>query len=69
MEQSGFNNGQFQQLFTARDDLNYIMSHKDIVGVHFTGSSKTGGIIAETAGKYIKKSVMELGGNDPFIVL
>jgi succinate-semialdehyde dehydrogenase/glutarate-semialdehyde dehydrogenase len=45
------------------------MKNPSIIGVNFTGSSKSGSIIAEVAGKYLKKSVMELGGNDPFVVL
>ncbi len=45
------------------------MSHPTIVGASFTGSSKAGGIIGATAGKYLKPSVLELGGNDPFVVL
>jgi succinate-semialdehyde dehydrogenase/glutarate-semialdehyde dehydrogenase len=45
------------------------MSNKHVAGVNFTGSTKTGSHIADIAGKYIKKSVLELGGNDPFIVL
>lgn len=40
-----------------------------MAGVSFTGSSAVGAKVAETAGKYVKKSVMELGGNDPFLVL
>ena len=45
------------------------MSHKSVGGVSFTGSSRAGSLIASTAGKYLKRSVMELGGNDPFVVL
>lgn len=45
------------------------MANPLVGGVAFTGSSAAGAKIAETAGKHIKKSVMELGGNDPFIVL
>ncbi len=40
-----------------------------MIGVSFTGSSKAGCDIAAAAGKHLKKSVMELGGNDPYIVL
>jgi succinate-semialdehyde dehydrogenase/glutarate-semialdehyde dehydrogenase len=45
------------------------MKNPHICGVNFTGSSKSGVHIAEVAGKYLKKSVMELGGNDPLVVL
>jgi succinate-semialdehyde dehydrogenase/glutarate-semialdehyde dehydrogenase len=45
------------------------MKNKSVIGVSFTGSSKAGVAIAEMAGRYLKKSVMELGGNDPFVVL
>jgi succinate-semialdehyde dehydrogenase/glutarate-semialdehyde dehydrogenase len=37
--------------------------------VSFTGSTAAGSKISAKAGQYLKKSVMELGGNDPFVVL
>ena len=49
--------------------MDRVLSNPLIGGVAFTGSTNAGGKIAEIAGKNIKKSVMELGGNDPFIVL
>lgn len=45
------------------------IAHKYIIGVTFTGSVETGKIIAMTAGKNLKKVILELGGNDPYIVL
>jgi len=49
--------------------LDFILSNPKIRGVSFTGSSVAGSVIASTAGKHLKKCVMELGGSDPFIVL
>jgi succinate-semialdehyde dehydrogenase/glutarate-semialdehyde dehydrogenase/succinate-semialdehyde dehydrogenase len=43
------------------------ISHADAVA--FTGSTRTGRIIAELAGRHVKKTVLELGGSNPFIVL
>lgn len=67
--EAGYESGEFQNVFTSPDQLDLIMSNKKVKGVSFTGSTQTGAIIASTAGKYIKKAVMELGGSDPFIVL
>ena len=49
--------------------LDKILAHKSVAGVSFTGSTAAGAKISSKAGQYLKKSVMELGGNDPFVVL
>ena len=46
MEKSGFDSGEFQTLNTTHDQLDYILGNKDIVGVNFTGSTKSGASIA-----------------------
>ena len=67
--QAGFTEGEFQYVLTTQDQSELIISHKHIQGVSFTGSTKGGASIASIAGKYCKKTIMELGGSDPFIVL
>ncbi|GAB2531381.1 aldehyde dehydrogenase family protein [Nocardia heshunensis] len=46
-----------------------LIEHPVIAGVAFTGSNRVGALVAATAGRAVKKSVLELGGSDPFIVL
>ncbi|MET0872333.1 MAG: aldehyde dehydrogenase [Paeniglutamicibacter terrestris] len=46
-----------------------LVTHKDVRVINFTGSTKVGRIIAEKAGKHLKRTVMELGGKAPFVVL
>lgn len=53
----------------TNDDVAKLIAMPEIAGVTFTGSDTTGAIIAGLAGQNIKKCVVELGGNDPFIVL
>lgn len=66
---SGFPKGVFQSLLINNTQVENIISHRAIAAVTLTGSEKAGVAVAQTAGKYLKKSVLELGGSDPFIVL
>jgi len=61
--------GLYTNLFVSGSNVSKIIEDKRIQGASLTGSEKAGSSLAMTAGKYIKKSVLELGGNDPFIVL
>jgi len=65
---AGFNNGEFQYVLTTQSQSELIISHKYVKGVSFTGSTQGGASVASLAGKYIKKTIMELGGSDPFLV-
>ncbi|MBX2903219.1 MAG: NAD-dependent succinate-semialdehyde dehydrogenase [Chitinophagales bacterium] len=66
---AGFENGIFKNYFLSNADAANLIAHPQIRGTSFTGSDTTGSIIAAQAGKHLKKVVMELGGNDAFIVL
>lgn len=61
--------GVYTNLFIPTDFVESIISDKRVQGVSLTGSEKAGAAVAGLAGKNLKRSVLELGGNDPFIVL
>jgi succinate-semialdehyde dehydrogenase/glutarate-semialdehyde dehydrogenase len=66
---SGFPQGAFQNLIISNEQASKVIADERIKGVTFTGSNKTGSIVAQQAGKHLKKTVLELGGNDAYIVL
>lgn len=66
---AGFPKGAFQNLRVSHDEVTEILGHESVKAVSVTGSEKAGAEIASAAGKNIKKSVLELGGSDAFIVL
>ncbi len=68
LKRSGAPDGIFMNLFIDYKQSQIIISHPAIQGVTLTGSNYAGYRIAELAGKYGKKSVLELGGSDPYIV-
>ncbi len=68
-EEAGFPKGVFKNYFLTNEDAAKLIADNTIQGVSFTGSNATGSIVAGLAGQHIKKAVIELGGNDAFIVL
>lgn len=69
LEECGLPDGVFTNLYIPSEFAEVIISDERIQGVSLTGSEKAGAAVGEAAGKNIKRSVLELGGNDPFIVL
>jgi succinate-semialdehyde dehydrogenase/glutarate-semialdehyde dehydrogenase len=61
--------GVFTNLFVPTEFVDSIIADPRVQGVSLTGSEKAGAAVAASAGKHIKRSVLELGGNDAFIVL
>jgi succinate-semialdehyde dehydrogenase / glutarate-semialdehyde dehydrogenase len=61
--------GAYTNLFITHDQVNQLIDNPHVRGVALTGSVEAGITVAERAGKNMKKSTMELGGNDAFIVM
>jgi succinate-semialdehyde dehydrogenase len=68
MREAGFPEGVFQNLILKRDDVVNVINDPRVQGASVTGSVRAGSAVASEAGKVIKKTVMELGGSDAFIV-
>ena len=66
---AGAPEGVFTNLFVAGSNISKLASDKRIAGLSLTGSERAGSSLAEAAGKNLKKSVLELGGSDAFVVL
>jgi succinate-semialdehyde dehydrogenase / glutarate-semialdehyde dehydrogenase len=67
--EAGVPKGVFQTLLIGSGAIEGIVSDRRVAGVTLTGSEAAGMQVAAAAGKALKKSVLELGGSDPFIVL
>jgi succinate-semialdehyde dehydrogenase / glutarate-semialdehyde dehydrogenase len=66
---AGFSKGAFQTLLIGSDAVEAILNDARVVAATLTGSEPAGRSVASIAGKQIKKTVLELGGSDPFIVM
>ena len=68
-ERGGFPVGSFRTLLIGSGMVDQVLRDDRVKAVTLTGSEGAGRAVAATAGGQIKKSVMELGGSDPFIVM
>ena len=66
---AGFPEGAFQTLLVGSDAVQRILEDRRVVAATLTGSEPAGRSVAGIAGKQIKKTVLELGGSDAFIVM
>ncbi len=69
LEEAGAPAGAYTNLFISKDQVTRVIDDDRIRAVALTGSEGAGAVVAERAGKNLKKSTLELGGSDAFIVL
>ncbi len=66
---AGFPDYLFQHFILDNDGASAVIAHENIVAVTLTGSERAGRTVAANAGSHLKKVVLELGGNDAYLIL
>lgn len=66
---AGFPQGAFQTLLIRSDKVSAVIEHPLVKAVTLTGSTPAGQAVASKAGEMLKKTVLELGGSDPYLIL
>ncbi|MBM7342303.1 NAD-dependent succinate-semialdehyde dehydrogenase [Pantoea coffeiphila] len=69
VSQAGAPKGAWTNLFVSNDQIAELIADDRVQGAALTGSERAGSAVAQQAGKYLKKTTLELGGNDVFVVL
>jgi succinate-semialdehyde dehydrogenase / glutarate-semialdehyde dehydrogenase len=69
VKEAGVPDGVYTNLFLTNDQAGALIGDPRVKGIALTGSERAGAALASRAGKNLKKSTMELGGSDAFIVL
>lgn len=69
LEEAGLPEDVFINVYASGSQMDAFVADPRIKGVSLTGSEAAGAAVAKTAGEHYKKSVLELGGNDPFLIL
>ncbi|MGK6326469.1 NAD-dependent succinate-semialdehyde dehydrogenase [Erwinia sp. DT-104] len=67
--EAGAPKGAWTNLFVSNDQIASLIADDRVQGAALTGSERAGSAVAQQAGKYLKKTTLELGGNDVFVVL
>ncbi len=67
--EAGFPEGLFRSLILSNEAAAQVIADPRVRAVTLTGSDRAGSQVAERAGRHLKKTVLELGGSDPFLVL
>ena len=66
--QAGFPDDIFRNISVSGKNVKEVIKNQSIAAVTITGSTPAGSSVAQVAGKYLKKTVLELGGSDPYLV-
>jgi succinate-semialdehyde dehydrogenase/glutarate-semialdehyde dehydrogenase len=69
LREAGFDQGELQTLLMGSEQVARVLEDERVKAATLTGSEPAGASVASTAARRIKKSVLELGGSDPFIVM
>lgn len=69
LEEAGLPEGVFRNIYASGSQMDAFVADERVAAVSLTGSEEAGAAVAETAGAHHKKSLLELGGNDPFVIL
>jgi len=69
MREAGVPDGVYVNIFATHEQAAAMIADPRLRGVSLTGSERAGTAVAETAGRNLKKVVLELGGSDPYIIL
>lgn len=67
--EAGIPENAYINVFASHDQISTLIADPRVRGISLTGSERAGAIVAEQAGRALKKCVLELGGSDPFLVL
>jgi succinate-semialdehyde dehydrogenase / glutarate-semialdehyde dehydrogenase len=67
--EAGFPDGAYINIYATNEQIEWVIADPRVRGVSLTGSERAGAAVAATAGRNLKKVVLELGGSDPFILL